>query len=131
VGRRAIIISSGLAIAVLVSPLAQSATPKARTPKTKIQEPPKLFGSVGVNGKFGVRGEKGVSVDKLRSGWYTLTVNDETTAGNFRIKGPGVNKATGVKFRGAVIWGVNLQKGKYMLLSDSGSARTARTLLVS
>lgn len=48
----------------------------------------------------------------------TITVNDRSRADNFHLTGPGVNKKTGVAFRGHVTWNVSLQPGTYSYRSD-------------
>jgi plastocyanin len=48
----------------------------------------------------------------------TLTVNDRSRTDNFHLTGPGVNKKTGVAFRGRVTWNVSLQPGSYTYRSD-------------
>lgn len=48
----------------------------------------------------------------------TLTVNDRSRTDNFHLTGPGVNKKTGVAFRGRVTWNVSLRPGSYTYRSD-------------
>jgi plastocyanin len=48
----------------------------------------------------------------------TITVNDRNRGDNFHLTGPGVNKKTGVTFRGRVTWNVTLQPGTYSYRSD-------------
>jgi plastocyanin len=48
----------------------------------------------------------------------TITVNDRSRGDNFHLAGPGVNKKTGVAFRGRVTWNVTLQPGIYSYRSD-------------
>ena len=48
----------------------------------------------------------------------TITVNDRSRADNFHLTGPGVNRKTGVAFRGRVTWNVTLQPGIYSYRSD-------------
>ena len=48
----------------------------------------------------------------------TVTVNDRSRTDNFHLTGPGVNKKTGVAFRGRVTWNVSLQPGSYTYRSD-------------
>ncbi len=48
----------------------------------------------------------------------TITVNDRSRGDNFHLTGPGVNKKTGVAFRGRVTWNVTLQPGIYSYRSD-------------
>ena len=48
----------------------------------------------------------------------TIAVNDRSRADNFHLTGPGVNRKTGVAFRGRVTWNVTLQPGAYSYRSD-------------
>lgn len=48
----------------------------------------------------------------------TIKVNDRSRGDNFHLTGPGVNKKTGVTFRGRVTWNVTLQPGIYSYRSD-------------
>lgn len=48
----------------------------------------------------------------------TITVNDRSRADNFHLTGPGVNRKTGVAFRGRVSWSVTLLPGTYSYRSD-------------
>ena len=47
-----------------------------------------------------------------------LVVNDRSKTDNFHLVGRGVNKATGVGFRGRVTWRLTLRPGKYVYRSD-------------
>jgi plastocyanin len=47
-----------------------------------------------------------------------ITVSDRSLADNFHLTGPGVDKKTGVAFRGRVAWDVTLQPGIYSYRSD-------------
>lgn len=59
---------------------------------------------------------------KLVAGPATLTVRDNSAKQNFRLTGPGVKKATGLKFRGKVVWKLRLRAGTYKY-SSAGSKR--------
>jgi hypothetical protein len=49
----------------------------------------------------------------------TIVVRDRSDEHNFRLIGPGVNKATGVDFTGGATWRVRLLKGKtHRFVSD-------------
>jgi plastocyanin len=48
----------------------------------------------------------------------TITVSDRSRVDNFHLTGPGVNKKTGVAFRGRVTWNVTLRPGTYSYRSD-------------
>jgi len=47
-----------------------------------------------------------------------LVVSDQSKTDNFHLTGPGVNKATGVRFRGRVTWNLNVSTGVYRYRSD-------------
>ena len=63
-----------------------------------------------------------VSARTVRAGRYVITVNDRTRSENFHLRGPGVNRRTGVAFRGSARWTLTLRRGTYRFRSD----RTAR-----
>jgi plastocyanin len=67
---------------------------------------------------------------KLSGGAYTLTVRDLSKTDNVHLSGPGVNRRTGVAFRGTVRWTVTLSAGRYRVASDA-HRKLARTILVS
>ncbi len=58
----------------------------------------------------------------LAIGKYAITVHDLTAADNLHLKGPGVNRKTGVAFRGTAKWAVNLRAGSYRVSSDAHAA---------
>jgi protocatechuate 3,4-dioxygenase beta subunit len=61
----------------------------------------------------------GVKVRTLRPGKYTITVRDRSSAHNFRIKGPGLNRQiTGLAFRGTKTATVTLKRGTYTYQCD-------------
>jgi hypothetical protein len=68
----------------------------------------KLGASIAAGGKATLKPSGGLSAGKFK-----LTVSDRTAADGFRLSGPGVSKATGVKFKGTVTWTGAFQDGKY------------------
>src|SRR5215208_211467 len=52
------------------------------------------------------------------AGRFRIVVNDRSRTGNFHLTGPGVNKRTGLSFRGAATWRVRLARGVYKYGSD-------------
>jgi hypothetical protein len=70
--------------------------------------PAKLAGSIGPGTRFALRRPSG-----LAGGAAVVTVADRLATDGFRLAGPGVSKATGVAFRGTVIWKVTLKPGRY------------------
>ena len=79
----------------------------------------KLVASVGPG--FTITLTKGgKKVTSLKPGAYSITVNDKSASHNFHLKGPGVNKATSVAFKGTPKkpWTVTLKKGTYTYVCD-------------
>ncbi len=80
--------------------------------------PVKLTGKVGPRKTISLK--KGASAVKaLIAGRYKIAVSDLTKADNFHLIGPGVNKKTGVKFKGTTSWTLRLKPGKYTFRSDA------------
>jgi hypothetical protein len=79
----------------------------------------KLSGSVGPGRKISLRYADGSKLTVLAgSNKVAITVNDRSRSDNFHLTGKGVNKATGIGFRGRVSWKLTLQTGKYVYRSD-------------
>lgn len=67
---------------------------------------------------------------RLGAGRYTITVRDRSAKDNVHVVGPGLNRKTGVAFRGTVKWTVTLRRGDYRVRSDAHT-KLARTIVVS
>jgi plastocyanin len=65
-----------------------------------------------------------------KAGKTIITVRDKSNKDNFHLSGPGVNKKTGVAFKGTVKWTVTLQAGTYTVKSDAHNT-LKRTLKVT
>jgi hypothetical protein len=63
----------------------------------------------------------GTRVTTLRRGSYAIVVNDRSDFHNFRLRGPGVNRATGIAFVGRRTFTVTLRPGRYTFLCDPHS----------
>jgi plastocyanin len=82
---------------------------------------PKLTGTVGPG--FTITLKKGtVKVKTLKAGKYTLVIQDKSNIHNFRIKGPSLNKATGVSFVGTKTLTITLKAGTYKYVCDPHAA---------
>ena len=101
---RIVLLLAATAAAAVVAALALAVPGSAATPK--------LVATVGPGDTITLRTAAGVSVRSLRAGIYTVVVKDRSDEHNFRIAGPGVNKATGVRSTGTVTWKVKLVRGK-------------------
>lgn len=77
----------------------------------------RLTGSVGPGRAITVRDSAG-KLSMLTAGPVVLTVSDRTKTQNFHLTGPGVNRKTGVAFRGRVTWRLTLRPGRYTYRSD-------------
>ena len=67
---------------------------------------------------------------KLTAGRYAITVKDASAADNLHLKGAGVDRKTGVAFKGQTSWTVTLKAGSYRAFSDAHRT-LARTIRVS
>jgi plastocyanin len=94
---------------------------------------PKLVGTVGTNDAFVITLTKsGKKVTRVKPGRYTVTVRDRSRIHNFRLKGPGLNKAiTTVPFVGTKTVTVRLRAGKYTYDCDPHFASMHATFRVA
>ena len=60
----------------------------------------------------------GSKVRSLTAKKYKITVSDTSKTQNFYLKGPGVNRKTGVAARARATWTVTLKPGRYTYRSD-------------
>ena len=89
---------------------------------------PKLNGRVGPKKTISLKTAGGAVVKKLKAGTFRIAVKDSTKVDNFHLLGPGVNRKTGVKFRGSVSWTVKFTAGKkYTVRSDAHKKLLRRT----
>ena len=91
---------------------------------------PKLVGVVGPDATIVLRTEAGARVTKLDPGTYDVEVQDLALEHNFRLRGPGVNRATAVEDTTTETWTVTLTDGTYAYQCDphSGSMRGTFTV---
>jgi plastocyanin len=79
-----------------------------------------LAATVGPGFTISVK-KAGARVTTLKRGAYAITVSDRSDFHNFRLRGPGVNRATGIAFVGRRTWTVTLRPGRYTFLCDPHS----------
>lgn len=91
-------------VAALLVPAAFAATPT-------------LKGTVGPGFTITLT-KAGVKVKKLKAGTYLFKISDKSGIHNFHLKGPGIDKKTGVGFQGSVTWKLRLKKGTYKFVCD-------------
>jgi hypothetical protein len=79
--------------------------------------PATLTGTVGPRRTIAVRDDYG-KLKTIPAGPVVLTVTDRSRLDNFHLTGTGVNRKTGVAFRGRVSWKLTLRAGRYTYRSD-------------
>jgi len=79
----------------------------------------KLVAQVGPKSTISVKTASGARVKRLTAGTYKVTVKDLTKADNFHLIAAGVNRKTGVKFRGTQTWKVTFRIGAVKYRSDA------------
>ena len=82
----------------------------------------KLSAGVGPGATISLRAADGKTLSGRAHGVFSIAVNDRSATDNFHLVGPGVSKATGVAFRGAVTWKLTLKAGSYTFKSDKHPA---------
>ena len=98
-----------VALAALVAALA--------APAAAVAAPPTLKGTVGPGFTITLT-QNGKKVSKLKAGTFVLKIDDKSNIHNFHLTGPGVNKKTGVGFKGTTTWKLTLKKGTYKYVCD-------------
>jgi plastocyanin len=82
---------------------------------------PTLTGTDGPG--FTITLKKGsTKVTSLKAGKYKIVIKDLSNIHNFHLKGPGVDKKTGVGAKGTFAWTVTLKKGTYKFICDPHAA---------
>ena len=94
------------------------------TSGTVVAPPPvkKLVAQVGPKRTISLKTASGARVKSLTTGKYKLTVKDLTKADNFHLIAAGVNRKTGVAFRGTATWTVTFRVGAGKYRSDAHRA---------
>ena len=93
---------------------------------------PRLNGRVGPGRTISLKTASGAVVKSVPAATYQIAVRDSTARDNFHLLGTGVNRRTGVRFRGSRTWTVALQAGKtYTYRSDAHPRTLRRTFTVS
>jgi Copper binding proteins, plastocyanin/azurin family len=101
-----------VALAALAAALLAASSPAAV---------PKLTGNVGPGFTITLS-QGGKKVTSLKPGKYSLSVNDKGSSHNFRLSGPGFNKATSVPRTGKTTFAVTLRRGTYRFVCDPHSS---------
>jgi hypothetical protein len=89
---------------------------------------PTLRATVGPGETISLRTTSGRPVRDLASGSYRIVVRDRSATEDFHLKGPDISRHTGERFRGTVVWHVDIGRTvpygrRYAYFSDSKPAR--------
>jgi hypothetical protein len=99
-----------------------AATMRGRFAVGTAQLPPptaNLNARVGPGRTISVRDANGAKAKILNNVTsIRLTVTDRSKTDNFHLTGKGVNRATGVRYRGRVVWNLSVSPGVYRFRSD-------------
>lgn len=101
-----------------VGPVTPPATTPPPTPKPPAVQ--KLGGRVASSGRL-------TFPARAKAGKAQITVRDLSASNNFHLSGPGVNRKTGIAFKGTAKWTVTLKKGTYTFRSDANAKRRGTT----
>ena len=118
-----------LAIAT-VAALALAGTSVAQGAATKDQFA--LKGEVYAAGfKIEMKNRANRKLTSVKAGTYRIKIEDHATIHNFRLRGPGVNKATSVPGRTETVWTVRLKPGSYTFVCDPHATQMRGTFRVT
>jgi hypothetical protein len=106
----ATVMKGSFTVGTATTPPSPPATNPGPAPQPRV---PKLAATVGPGPHIAVRG-----AGALGAGKAVISVHDASRTDNFRLVGPGLNRATGVAFTGTVSWTVALKAGTYSFRSD-------------
>lgn len=105
-------------LVVLVGVLLVLASLVAAVGEATPEQATKLTARVGPGMTISLTTEAGARVTRLDPGMYEIEVNDMSEEHNFRLSGPGVNRATEIGDTGTVTWTVSLTDGTYRYVCD-------------
>ena len=98
---------------------AETTTRRARRPTATTEASGGSGGGTTLNGSVGPGFDISLDgTDGLTPGSYKLVVNDQSTAHNFHLTGPGVDVSTEVGEEGEKSFDIELQAGEYKFQCD-------------
>lgn len=90
------------------------------------------YGTVGPLATIKLLRGDGTAVTQAQHGLRTFVIHDRSTAHNFHLFGPGVDRRTTLAFTGTVTWGtVRLRIGTYVFRCDAHPKTMRKTFVVS
>jgi hypothetical protein len=92
--------------------------------------PARLKGRVGPGRTISLKTAAGAVVKAIPAATYEIAVRDLTSKDNFHLLGAGVNRRTGVKFRGSRLWTVTFRAGQTYTIRSDAHPKLRRTFTV-
>ena len=80
-----------------------------------------LVGEAGPGFTIEVK-NNGKDLKTIKHGTYKIKVEDKSAIHNFHLFGPGLNKKTGISFKGETTWKIKLKPGRYTYQCDPHAA---------
>ena len=77
----------------------------------------RLTGEVGPGFSIEVK-KANKDLKTIKAGTYKIKVEDKASIHNFHLMGPGLNKKTGISFKGETTWTIKLKPGRYTYQCD-------------
>jgi plastocyanin len=105
-----------LPLALLIAALTFAAVGTAGTAKSA-----GLVGEVGPGFSIEVQ-RNGKDLKTIKAGTYKIKIEDDATIHNFHLIGKGLNKKTGVSFKGDQTWTITLKPGTVTYQCDPHAA---------
>jgi plastocyanin len=68
--------------------------------------------------KIEMKNAAGRKLTRIKAGTYRIKIEDKATIHNFRLTGPGVNRATSTPRTTETVWRVRLKPGRYVFVCD-------------
>jgi plastocyanin len=81
-----------------------------------------FVGEVGPGFSIEVK-KAGKDLKTIKAGTYRIKIEDKASIHNFHLFGPGLNKKTGISFKGETTWTIKLKPGRYTYQCDPHAAR--------
>ena len=77
-----------------------------------------FYGKVGPGATITLKRANGTIVRRVQDGRHTFVIRDRSSSHNFHLRGPGVDRKTGVAFTGRRSWTLTLKAGTYRYRCD-------------
>jgi hypothetical protein len=89
-----------------------------------------FYGKVGPSSTIVLRRANGTVVKSASAGRKTFVIRDRSSAHNFHLSGPGVDRRTRITFVGKTRWTVTLSAGTYTYICDVHPSTMRRSFSV-